>query len=1017
MPRLSILTSKEITAFDKPPKFTASQREKHFHLSDKLVTLMDKLSTATNKLAMVIQWGYFRATGRFFLINDFHLIDIKYVSKLLALDSDSVDLANYQNKRKTSRQHQKMILQHMGFKPFDKKAKVWLLAQMDNLIAKQMQPREMIYYLASQCHQKQIEIPSYHYFAENITNLYNAHEKKLLAIVKTNMTKEQKVALKLLIDTHTTPPVISEWKYVNQRLQVKPIQIEIERFSQIKVCFYTLLPLLEKLNLPSSGSEYYATWVHKAKISQLRQMPEKTKLYLYLSAFVQHQFYLRQDTLIDILMKSVQAAKNQAKKRRLACEQTERTHRNTMINQLLDEEERLEALIAKITFVVNDDATSNKKKVDEIKNLLQTHQSLLDEIQHQKSQNTHKQLRELLNDDEYYQALTSLSVSLQRRVANIIKVVDFDEGTSNKFIIDAINHFKATDGNIGQNSPIQFLEKKHQALCSDDDGNIQVSLYKILLFIYVVDALKSGKLNLKYSYRYKAIQDYLIDKVRWDKEKSQLLASAGLNHFEDDEKVLSELKKDLEEQYALTNHGILSGENNYVTFDSSDKLHVNTPKVEKQHTEAISDLLNEKGIVPIIQILHDINNSTDFTDCFRHFSVKNQKLKPDANTLIAGIMAIGHNIGIHKIGQISKGINSNTLRQTVNWFLTLKNIQRANNKIIAMVNKLALSNVFKYDPELTHTASDGQKYQVLVDSLLANYSFKYFGKDKGVSAYTFIDDTDSLFYSTVLSSSDREAAYVIDGLLHNDVVKSDIHSTDMHGYTESIFAATHFIGTSFAPRFKRIDHQRLYAFSSKKTYIKNGYKVLPSRPINQTLIRKHWDDILRFMVTIKLKETTASQLFKRLSSYAKDHPLYKAIKEFGRIIKTKFILSYMHELQLRQHIEKLLSRIELSNKFSKAVFFDKNQEFAVATPDEQAVVVACKALIQNAIVLWNYLFLSQRLITAKNKQERNALLKIIKNGSMLTWQHVNMRGEYDFTLQAANDFPFDIAKILALKIS
>ena len=72
-----------------------------------------------------------------------------------------------------------------------------------------------------------------------------------------------------------------------------------------------------------------------------------------------------------------------------------------------------------------------------------------------------------------------------------------------------------------------------------------------------------------------------------------------------------------------------------------------------------------------------------------------------------------------------------------------------NNKIIAMVNKLSLSNLFRYKPELTHTSSDGQKYQVTVDSLLANHSFKYFGKDKGVSMYTFLDDRHSLFYSAV----------------------------------------------------------------------------------------------------------------------------------------------------------------------------------------------------------------------------------------------------------------------------
>ena len=56
------------------------------------------------------------------------------------------------------------------------------------------------------------------------------------------------------------------------------------------------------------------------------------------------------------------------------------------------------------------------------------------------------------------------------------------------------------------------------------------------------------------------------------------------------------------------------------------------------------------------------------------------------------------------------------------------------------------------------------------------------------------------------------------------------------------------------------------------------------------------------MATIKLKHTLVSQLFKRLSSYAKDYPLYQAIKEFGRIIKSISILTYFDDVELRQRI-------------------------------------------------------------------------------------------------------------------
>ena len=315
-----------------------------------------------------------------------------------------------------------------------------------------------------------------------------------------------------------------------------------------------------------------------------------------------------------------------------------------------------------------------------------------------------------------------------------------------------------------------------------------------------------------------------------------------------------------------------------------------------------------------------------------------------------------------------------------------------------------------------HTGSDGRKINVAVDSLHASYSFKYYGKGKGVTLYTFLDERQALFYSTVITSSDRDAPYVIDGLLNNDIIKSSIHSTDTHGFTEAVFAVANFMGTAFAPRIKKIGKQKLYTLDSINHYKKKGYKILPSRTINQQLIRDHWDDLLRFMVTIKLKHTTASQLFKRLSSYAKDHPLYQALKEFGRIMKSIFILTYLDDMELRQRIQKQLNKVELSNKFSKAVFFANNQEFKYGPQDEQEIAAACSVLIQNSIVLWNYLTVSQCLAGIADIEERNKMVTLIKQGSMMTWGHLNMGGEYDFNLSFNNDNPFEMDKILELKL-
>ncbi len=189
----------------------------------------------------------------------------------------------------------------------------------------------------------------------------------------------------------------------------------------------------------------------------------------------------------------------------------------------------------------------------------------------------------------------------------------------------------------------------------------------------------------------------------------------------------------------------------------------------------------------------------------------------------AGIIGTGCELGIGKMAFISKNIGEIDLENTVNRYFSPENLQNANAKIVNFLNNLELPNLLRRSQDRLHTSSDGQKYTVSVPSLNANHSFKYFGHDKGVTVYSFIDERHLLFYSMVISAAEREAAYVIDGLLHNEVIKSDIHSTDSHGFTEIVFGVTHLLGFSFAPRLKQLSKHRLYSFEKRKSYETLGY--------------------------------------------------------------------------------------------------------------------------------------------------------------------------------------------------
>lgn len=1019
MTKLVILSEKERALFDLPAKFNFAERSIYFALDQKVLDMLKSIRTPTNKVGFMLQYGHFKSHGKFYTSDQFSKQNISHIIQQLNLDYKEVDIEKYSNN--ILLEHRIKILAYFKWKTLNKTTlnmiSKYLLSQVQN----QISPRELFNIAIDYCWHNKIELPSCNQLTLLITDAYNEHELLLLDEIKNNINNKTKNKLNQLMrvtkDHTEQKPLITILKQVNQSLRPMQIKENVDVFSKMHDYFYDIKDIIENLSLSDQAVEYYATWIQKAQITQINSLADTNKLYLYLMAFIKHQYIYRSDTLVDIFIKSVQATINKANKILSEKDKATRANKNKSIHTVASSHKDIRVLMGSVYDTARMPALTFKGRIKKIL-------ALYDEYNHQYDQKTmsnviehENALNNMAKDYDYYDTIESLSVKLQRRVSSIVKLLDFNTNTSDSLIIDAIEYFKSVDGNIDNNAPLDFLDQDEVDIIFDSNNKMRVSLYKILLFIHIYDRLKSGKLNLKYSYRYKAFEEYLIKQDIWNSDRKQLIINAGLGDFLDFRSVISEMMQKLDARYDETNKSILSEKNKHVTIDKdNNKIKLKTPKASNDDNEYISGLLSDIGYLPILQILSDINNLTNFTDCFKHHSNKFKKMRPSPEVVFAGILGKGCNIGINKIANISIGITEGSLRNMVNWCFNLKNIYAANNKILNMLNKLSLAHSFKKELNKSHTGSDGSKYNTAVDSLNANYSFKYFGKGKGSTIYTFLDERGALFHSTVISASEREAAYVIDGLLQNDVIKSSIHSTDTHGYTEILFGAMHFIGTSFAPRFKEITKQRIYSFKSRSYYKNKGYDILPSRTINTKLIEKHWDDILRFMATIRLKHATASTLFKRLSSYAKDHPLYKALKEFGRIIKSLFVLTYYDDVKLRQSIEKQLNKVELSNKFSRAVFFANNQEFQYGEKYEQEINAACMSIIQNAIVLWNYLYLSQLLVNNNSQEQKDQMIRSIKSGSAITWHHVNLHGEYDFTKNKANDERFEMAKILELDV-
>jgi TnpA family transposase len=114
------------------------------------------------------------------------------------------------------------------------------------------------------------------------------------------------------------------------------------------------------------------------------------------------------------------------------------------------------------------------------------------------------------------------------------------------------------------------------------------------------------------------------------------------------------------------------------------------------------------------------------------------------------------------------------------------------------------------------------------------------------------------------------------------------------------------------------------------------------------------------------------------------------------------VLRYIDDVTLRQIIEKQLNKGAVANKFATAISF-AGAEVTQAYRDDQEISAMCKTIIQNIIILWNYIELT-KIIMRSDNTSRQAILENITNASILTWQHINLHGIYDFSnLLSAND--------------
>lgn len=98
-----------------------------------------------------------------------------------------------------------------------------------------------------------------------------------------------------------------------------------------------------------------------------------------------------------------------------------------------------------------------------------------------------------------------------------------------------------------------------------------------------------------------------------------------------------------------------------------------------------------------------------------------------------------------------------------------------------------------------------------------------------------------------------------------------------------------------------------------------------------------------------------------LQSLERATPVYRALAELGKALKTIFLCRYLKSIELRQEINEGLNVIENWNSANDFIYFGKGGEMASNRADDEEISMLSLHLVQLSIVYVNTLMIQQVL--------------------------------------------------------
>jgi TnpA family transposase len=555
-------------------------------------------------------------------------------------------------------------------------------------------------------------------------------------------------------------------------------------------------------------------------------------------------------------------------------------------------------------------------------------------------------------------------------IFQLSRLLKFHSATQNASLIDALDYIQSYQYTKRDYLPyaiaLDFASIRWQALIRSRqklETVLDRRQLEVCVFHYLALGLHSGDIYVEGSQTY---ADYRQQLLPWSACVARLPAYCqALQIPESADAFVAHLQARLRAVAARVDASF--PDNTELTIDEAGKPHLKRLKAQPLPEElaTLEALLKER--MPerhLLDVLKNVHHEVKYTRHFGPPSGADPKLPEAVSRYLFTIFGYASELGATQTARHTHNlIGWHTLRRLNAQHITTEKLEAALRDVINAYARFELPFFWGSG----HAAiADGTHVELIENNLLGARHIRY-GRFGGI-AYHHISDTYIALFSHFIACGVWEAVYILDGLLQNkSTLQPDTLHADTHGQSEPVFGLAVLLGIQLMPRMRTWNDVTLYRVDRSTTY-KHIDRLL-TQVVDWDLIARYWQDMMQVVLSIQAGKVLPSMLLQKLGVYSRKNNLYKAFSELGRVERTIFLLEYMSDTAMRQHIRAETTKVESYNQFTEWLAFG-GPVLRSGDPVEQAKRIKYRDLVANVVMLQNVVDMTNVLHDLQREEVR-----------------------------------------------